>query len=162
MELPSFEGSSVEAAAALSGTIFAHTGKPSAPNVQRQSGKSKQPGRQNASRVLMLGRLRELALYRAEVLRHHGFHVSTPETDEEAAAMIREGDFDVAVLSYTLSDVAVQHFVELVRAQRPDCPIVAIAQTMTPDRRIQPDLVVLADKGPAELVTALRRVLHQS
>ena len=158
MELPSFEGCGAEIAVILA---YAES-DPVAPNVQRESRKHKQSGKKSANRVLMLGRLRELALYRAEVLRHHGFQVLLPDSEEDAIAAIREGGFDVAVLSYTLPDTAIQHFAELLRQHHPACPILAIAQTMRPDRRIEPDSVVLGDKGPAELVSALRRVLSQA
>ena len=106
----------------------------------------------------MLGRLRELALYRAEVLQHHGFEVTAPATEDETIAAIRQANFDIAILSYTLPDAAVRHFVELIRQHNPDSPILVIAQTAQYDRRIEPDSVVVADKGPAELVTALRRL----
>jgi DNA-binding response OmpR family regulator len=49
----------------------------------------------------MIGRIRELALYRAEVLRARGFEVATPESQEEAVAAVRKGTFDIAVLTYT-------------------------------------------------------------
>src|SRR5438067_1904046 len=55
------------------------------------------------NRVLLIGRIRELALYRAEVLRNVGFQVLAPDGKQEVLAAIRRGDFDVAVLSYTLS-----------------------------------------------------------
>jgi DNA-binding response OmpR family regulator len=121
----------------------------------------KQLAPKQANRVLMLGSIRELALYRAEVLRHYGFEALTPETVEEATSLIRRGNFDVAVLSYTLPDAAVQQLAQSLREHCPHCPILAIAQTIRPDRRIAPDAVVLAKNGPPDLVTALRKLLGQ-
>lgn len=60
--------------------------------------------RLDANRVLLLGRVQELAMYRAEVLRDRGFEVRTSTNKEEALKLIRRADFDVVVLSYTLSE----------------------------------------------------------
>lgn len=128
--------------------------------VRRPSRRQEGVRRKNSNRVLMLGRLRELALYRAEVLHHHGFEVSAPATEAEAVSAIEQGNFDVAILSYTLPDSAVHQFAELIRQRCPDAPILAIAQSTQYDRRIEPDSVVLGDKGPSELVAALHRLLQ--
>lgn len=114
------------------------------------------------NRVLMFGRIRELALYRAAVLRDRGFEVTTPETREEAIAAIRKGGFDIAVLTYTLSNEMVKEFAELVREYCPDCPLIAIASGGHIDREIGPDEMVNADDGPAALLGALRRVTRQN
>src|SRR6185437_8158207 len=60
------------------------------------------------NRILMYGRLRELALYRAAVLQDRGFSVTTPETLEEATTAIRKGGFDTVVLTYTLPNEVVK------------------------------------------------------
>jgi hypothetical protein len=80
------------------------------------------PRKAQGNRVLLFGRLRELALYRAEVLRSEGFAVPTPDTKEEAVATIRRGNFDVAILTYTLSSDTVQELAELIREYCPDAP----------------------------------------
>lgn len=123
------------------------------------------PGRQKLSRrategnhVLMLGRLRELALYRAEVLRERGFAVTVPDSKDEAVKLIRRGTFDIAVLTYTLSTETVEELATLIRENCPDCPVVAISDSGRYDRRIEPDETVVADDGPAALIAALRRV----
>src|SRR5947209_18933855 len=73
----------------------------------------------SGSRVILFGRIRELALYRAEVLRDRGFSVTIPRDNQEALKIIRHGDFDFAVLSYTLPNDTVQQIAELVREYRP-------------------------------------------
>jgi CheY-like chemotaxis protein len=112
------------------------------------------------NRVLLLGRVKELALYRAEVLRDRGFEVRSSTDHDEALHLIRSSDYDAIVLSYTLSSDAVQELAEEARQHCPDCPVVVIAKTRILDRRIAPDEVALADDGPAALVMALRRVLR--
>lgn len=114
------------------------------------------------NRVLMIGRLRELALYRAEFLRHAGFTVSTPQDEFEAMGIMRLGDFDAIVVSYTLPDATVQELAESARDYCPDCPIIAITDTGIFDRRVSPDAVVVANDGPGALLSALNRVLEPS
>jgi ActR/RegA family two-component response regulator len=102
--------------------------------------------------------MRELALYRAAVLRDRGFDVATPTGREESIAAIRKGGFDIAVISYTLSNDMVKELAELIREYCPDCPLVVISGSKRMDREIGPDEMVNADDGPAALLAALRRV----
>ena len=165
MHLSSLEPPNPDSPVAREQTIltYAADDAPLTPRSRRKANNDKRLGdRKLGNRVLIVGLFRELALYRAEVLQHQGFQVLTPETKEEAVAIIRRGEFDVAVLSYTLPSAVVQEIVEEAREHCPDCPIVAIAETTRLDRRIVPDAVVLAEKGPPALILALRRVLRQS
>lgn len=113
------------------------------------------------NRVLIVGKIRELALYRAEVLRAHGFAVSISHSEAEAFAAIRSGGFDVVVLSYTLSNDVVEEVTELVRQHCPECRLVTISETTYPDPKINPDANVLADDGPKALIEALRETLRR-
>jgi hypothetical protein len=109
----------------------------------------------------MFGRIRELALYRAEVLRSHGFNITIPATKADAIAAIRRGGYDVAVLTYTLSNDTVEELAELVRQHCPDCRLVTISETKYHDAKINPDINVLADDGPKALLQALRATLRR-
>ena len=115
------------------------------------------PRKAQGNRVFLFGRLRELALYRAEVLRTEGFTVLIPDTKEEAVAAIRRASFDVAILTYTLSSDTVQELAELIREYSPEAPLIAISTSRKEDREINPDEIVIADEGPAALIAALRR-----
>jgi DNA-binding response OmpR family regulator len=110
--------------------------------------------------VLIFGRLFELALYRAEVLRNHGYAVVTPRSKAEAARTIEDGEFDALVLSYTLSSETAEEIVELARQKCPGCPLITISETGTADRKLRPDVVVRANEGPAGLLKALRRAFR--
>ena len=110
-------------------------------------------------KILLFGKNRELALYRAEVLSYSGFNVVIPRTRQDAVDAIRQGDFDAAILSYTLSADTVEELAELVRQHSPTCPLITISQERTADRRISPDAIVLAEDGPPALLAALRRIL---
>jgi DNA-binding response OmpR family regulator len=132
-------------------------------SYKRGDGKRKNRRTQKSgNRVLLLGRIRELALYRAEVLRQKGFEVATPDTIDEAMVAIRSSNFDVAVLSYTLPDSMVRDMADEIRAHCPECPIIAVARTIDLDRRIQPDAIAIAEQGPKALIAALRKVLRQN
>jgi len=113
------------------------------------------------NRVLIVGKIRELALYRAEVLRAHGFAATISHSETEARAAIRGGEFDVVVLSYTLSNDAVEEVTELVRQHCPDCRLITISDTKYLDAKINPDANVLADDGPKGLIRALRETLRR-
>jgi CheY-like chemotaxis protein len=115
----------------------------------------------DGKRILLLGRMQELALYRAEVLRDRGFEVRTSTDRAEALKLIQRGGFGAVVLSYTLSSEIVEELAEEIREYCPHCPLVVIAQTTHIDRKIAPDAVALADDGPKALISALRRVFRQ-
>jgi len=129
---------------------------------ERSKGSTEPAKRKLGNRVMMVGRIRELALYRAEVLRDRGFQVVTPDTTEEAIAIIERGELDAAVLSYTLSDETVKTITDVLREHCPDCPIIAIARSKRLDRRIAPEAIVLADEGPPALVAAVTKLLRQN
>jgi hypothetical protein len=120
--------------------------------------RSREPG--DLRRVLMYGRLFELALYRAEVLRSHGYTVITPRSKAEAIAAIEDGEFDTLVVSYTLSSDTAEEIVELARQKCPGCPVVTISETGKVDRRLRPDVVVRANEGPSGLIKALQGVFR--
>ena len=131
---------------------------PSSPEGQHKehAGGRKTGGR----RVLLIGRFRELALYRAEVLRMHGFRVSTPATLAGAMDAVRRREFDIVVLSYTLPSDLVEELAEQVRQYCPSCPLIAISDNRSIDKKIFPDETAFAEDGPAALIAALRRVCH--
>ena len=113
------------------------------------------------NRVLMLGTIRELALYRAEVLHQHGFHVQIATNRSQALDLIQAGNYDVVVLSYTLPDAVVKELADEMRELCPQCPVIAISDAQRPDPIIKPDQMILADEGPAALLSALRHLLRQ-
>jgi DNA-binding response OmpR family regulator len=142
--------------------LFAATQKKSTRSLAPSSSKSRNARESNsANRVLLFGSIRELALYRAEVLSNRGFTVVTPRNKQEAKDAIRNGQFDIAVLTYTLSSDTVQELAQLLREYCPTCPLVAITASGKDDPVIQPDATVIADEGPVALVAALRRLLRR-
>ena len=117
--------------------------------------------KRKATTILLYGRMRELALYRAEVLALKGFDVIVPRTNEEATAAVLAGGFEVAVLSYTLANNTVKELSDLIRQQCPACPLLMIAQRAEDDPHVQPDAIVNAELGPAALVDTIHRTLQR-
>lgn len=134
--------------------------KPSGSRTSSIRRARREPVAPATTRVLIFGRLRELALYRAEVLRNRGFSVIVPATKAEAIDAIEEGEFDVAVLTYTLSSETVQELSELLRQECPICPLITITESHHIDEKVRPDRIVLANEGPDALIKALRHVLR--
>jgi hypothetical protein len=133
------------------------------PRAPKPTAESRKPGNHSSryGKILLFGTHRELALYRAEVLRHSGFSVVTPTTRQDALALIRSGDIDAVILSYTLAAEAVEELAEMVRQFCPGCVLITISRDRTRDRRIAPDAVVLAEDGPQGLLAALQRLLKR-
>jgi hypothetical protein len=123
--------------------------------AKHQSRRTGQP-----RRVLIFGRLFELALYRAEVLRSRGYAVVTPRSKADAVRAIDDGEFDALVLSYTLASDTAEEIVELVRQKCPECPLITISETGRADPKLGPDLVVRANEGPAGLLRALQKAFR--
>ncbi|HEU5231739.1 MAG TPA: response regulator [Terriglobales bacterium] len=128
------------------------------PSPEQRHKEHREDRKTGGRRVLLIGKFRELALYRAEVLRMHGFRVSTPATVAAAMEAIRRREFDIVVLSYTLASDVVEELAEQVRQYCPSCPLIAISDTRSIDRKIFPDATAFAQDGPAALIAALHRV----
>jgi CheY-like chemotaxis protein len=128
----------------------------------KNKGNTERPHRSTErNRVLMLGSIRELALYRAEVLQQHGFHVQIATNRDQGLDLIQAGNYDVVVVSYTLPDTVVREFADEMRDYCPKCPVIAISNAHRPDPIIRPDQMILGDEGPAALLSALRHVLRR-
>jgi CheY-like chemotaxis protein len=123
-----------------------------------RSSPSKQKKEAQRTTVFLFGELRELALYRADVLESKGFEVMLPRTKAEAISAIQSGHFHIAILSYTLDSTTVQELAELIRQHCPECPLVTISKNAIPDRSVVPDEVVNSELGPSGLVEAVQRV----
>ena len=108
-------------------------------------------------RVLLLGRHQELSAYRIEALESAGFHVIAPSNRRDAVRAILVGDYEVALLSYSLSNESAQEFADLIRQSCSRCPIVAISETGWDDSKIKPDETVVGGEGPQGLIEAIRR-----
>ena len=115
-----------------------------------------------AGKILLLGRIRELALYRSEYLEGKGYEVLAPSNRNEALEAIRHGGFEVVILTYTLPNDVVLEYAQMVREYCPSCPLIVITSENLGDRSVAPDAIVIADDGPDALLRALRRVMHQN
>jgi CheY-like chemotaxis protein len=114
-----------------------------------------------AGKILLLGSIRELALYRTEYLQGKGYEVIAPSSRAEALETIRRGGFEAAILTYTLPNELVLEYAQLLREYCPPCPLVVITDRDLGDRNVAPDAIVIADHGPDALLRALRRLLNE-
>lgn len=108
-------------------------------------------------RILLLGRHQELNAYRIEALEAAGFQVIAPANRRDAVRTILAAEYDVALLSYSLSNDTAQEFADLVRQSCSHCPIVAISETGWEDSKIKPDETVVGSEGPQGLIEAIQR-----
>lgn len=113
-----------------------------------------------AMTVLMLGTQVDLGHYRAEFLQSHGIGVRVvfPESKAAALSAIRGGNFDAAILSYTLPNEIAKELVELIDQVCPDCPLIAITRQRWEDREFKPDETVLDTDPPQTLLEVLARI----
>jgi DNA-binding response OmpR family regulator len=108
--------------------------------------------------VLLLASHRELGMFRVHVLEEAGLKVIFPEHKNAAVRAIDHGEFDVILLSYSLSNETSEELIELARQKCPKCPVIAISERGWDDRRLQPDETVLASEGPQGMVDAINRL----
>jgi CheY-like chemotaxis protein len=136
----------------------AGTDEPQFPQRRAKKKRSSET-RRTGNRVLVVGRQRELALYRAEFLRQAGFNVIVAQDVDEAIRIMQRAAFDALVLSYTLPSGDVEYLADAARDYCAGCALIAIANGRTVDLNVEPDAIASADEGPKGLVSALKRVL---
>jgi CheY-like chemotaxis protein len=136
--------------------------KPEFPDERKTERERGSRSKKDGNRVLIVGRQRELALYRAEFLRQAGFTVLTAQDVDDAIRILQRAAFDALVLSYTLPSGDVQYLAAAAHDYCSDCAVVVISNISTLDQRVNADAVVMADEGPMGLVYALKQVLGGS
>jgi hypothetical protein len=137
----------------------AETDDPQLPQRRKANKRRTPDAKRTGNRVLVVGRQRELALYRAEFLRQAGFTVLVAQDVDEAIRIMQRAAFDALVLSYTLPSSDVEYLADAARDYCADCALIAIAKGGTVHLNVEPDAVASAEEGPQGLVSALKRVL---
>jgi DNA-binding NarL/FixJ family response regulator len=108
-------------------------------------------------RVLLLSKDRELGLLRAFALKSAGHHVIFPKGKDEAVKVIRGGAFEVAILTYTLSNETAIELHELIKQGCPRCRIVIVTQHPWAESKLEHDVAITGDAGPDALVAAVEQ-----
>lgn len=111
--------------------------------------------------VLLLGRNRELSLFRVHVLQAAGFNVLLPGSKHEALEAVKTSSFDVVLVSYSLSNDTAEELVELIRQRSPNCPVVAISETGWEDNKLQPEVTISANDGPEGMLAGIERAMRR-
>jgi CheY-like chemotaxis protein len=140
-------------------SLFPADDEPQFPQRSKAKKKRSSEAKRTGNRVLVVGRQRELALYRAEFLRQAGFIVIVAQDVDEAIRIMQRAAFDALVLSYTLPSDDVEYLADAARDYCSDCALIAIAKSGTVDLNVETDAVASAEEGPRGLVSALKRVL---
>jgi CheY-like chemotaxis protein len=140
-------------------SLFPAGDEPHLPQRSKTKKKRSSDAKRTGNRVLVVGRQRELALYRAEFLRQAGFTVIVAQDVDDAIRIMQRAAFDVLVLSYTLPSDDLEYLADAARDYCADCALVAITNGRTVDLNVEPDATASADEGPKGLVSALKRVL---
>jgi CheY-like chemotaxis protein len=140
-------------------SLFPAGDEPYLPQRRKAKNKRSSDAKRIGNRVLVVGRQRELALYRAEFLRQAGFTVIVAQDVDEAIRIMQQSAFDALILSYTLPSSDVEYLADAARDYCADCALITIANGRTVDLNVEPDAIASADEGPKGLVSALKRVL---
>jgi CheY-like chemotaxis protein len=133
--------------------------KPDGPDEPKGKNERASRPKKDGNRVLIVGRQRELALYRAEFLRQAGFIVLTAQDVHDAIRILQRAAFDALVLSYTLPGGDVQYLAAAAHDYCAECAVVVISNSSTVDERVNADALVMSDEGPMGLISALKQVL---
>lgn len=142
------------------GVIVASFDQPGSSEPSKAKKKRAAGARGVGNRVLIVGRQRELAVYRAEFLRQEGFNVLIAQDLDEAIRVMQRGGFDALILSYTIPSREAQYLADAARDYHADCAIIAVSSSGNETSHVEPDAIAPADEGPTGLIAALKRVLE--
>jgi CheY-like chemotaxis protein len=134
--------------------------KPEFPDERETKNQRASKAKREGNRVLIVGRQRELALYRAEFLRQAGFTVLAAQDVDDAIRILQRAAFDALVLSYTLPSGDLEYLASAAHDYCSDCAVIVISNSSFGDNPVNVDAVVMADEGPIGLVSALKQVLE--
>jgi DNA-binding NtrC family response regulator len=128
-------------------------------NARHDSSGVLQPNR--GKKVLLLSAAPELSRLRAHVLAHAGFTVSRADSRKNALRLLEQEQFDVLVISYSMSQENLTQMTELFRTRNPNVPIVAVTKGKWQDLKIEFDSTVTGEEGPEALIEAVETVLNR-
>jgi len=118
------------------------------------------PPQSNGKSVLLLSADRELALLREHALKHAGYSVIRADSRKEAIRLLKQ-KFNVLVISYSMMSKNVTEMTELFREQNPNSPIVSVIKGKWQRVKLDADLAVSGEEGPAVLIEAVEAALNR-
>ena len=99
---------------------------------------------------------------RAELLRDHGFDVTTSESSQHASEQIQSSAFDVLIFGPTLPPDACWELAKVFRQRNFDGKIIEILPSSEALIKNQPDAVVVSAEEPSKLVGTIQKNLQKT
>lgn len=93
---------------------------------------------------------------RAQLLRHHGFDVTTSESSEHAREQLKSTPFDVLIFGTTLTRDMCWELAEAFRQNNWDGKIVEILPSPDAPIKNHPDAIVVSTDEPSQLIATIR------
>jgi DNA-binding NtrC family response regulator len=112
---------------------------------------------QRRRRVISVGTIPELVVLRHGILELAGYEVFSTMKMPEAASRIREGEFAVLVLCYSVSDVWREQLIKDFREFSPEGRIVGITNHPFTETPRDVDELVYGIDGPEILLNAIQQ-----
>ena len=127
------------------------------------AGMSTSPQREEqAIRVLSASMDPRLNRSRAQLLRDHGFDVTTSESSQHAREQIQSSAFDVLIFGPTLPRDACWELAKVFRQRNFDGKIIEILPSPQALIKNQPDAVVVRAEEPSKLVGTIHNNLQKA
>jgi DNA-binding NtrC family response regulator len=115
-----------------------------------------QQSKEQPIRVLSASADPQLNQSRAQLLRSHGFDVTTSESSDDAREHMAYSLFDVLIFGATLARDTCWELAEVFRQRNSDGKIIEIVPSPEATVKNQPDAVVVSTDEPSKLVTIIR------
>lgn len=106
-----------------------------------------------STKILSIGRDRQLMASRSLVLRHAGYTVQEVYTSRQAVELARSDLVDLILICHTLSDLERHLLIARIRTQRRPVPILCLRDSDYSTGSV--DGCKLVSSAPAELVAAV-------
>lgn len=99
---------------------------------------------------------------RAELLRDHGFDVTTSESSQHAREQIQSSAFDVLIFGPTLPPDVCWALAKVFRQRNLDGKIIEILPSPQALIKNQPDAIVVSAEEPSKLVVTIHKNLQKT
>ena len=109
-------------------------------------------------KMLLLGQETNFSPLLLEALKQAGHGLQVSATGENAFALIQQHSFDCVVVSYSLASDMIEEFIELLNQVCPACPIIAISEQDGMDWKLQPTMIVRANRDLESLIANLGQI----
>ncbi len=121
-----------------------------------------QPSEEQTIRILSASVDPHLNHSRAQLLRHHGFDVTTSESIEHARDQMKSSPFDVLIFGSTLTRDACLELAEVFRESNSHGKIIEIIPSPWEPVKNQPDAIVVTTDERSKLIGTIREKVRKT